>query len=106
MTIPPNKKLVDPLPPRQISICLLDAHPTSDPSSIEDSLSQLKEQTFKNWTAVYFVNKVTEDLKSLASKGNLKVVLAEDTGSVGRNYELGIIRHCPSKSFVVVLRNY
>ena len=26
------------------------------------------------------------------------------TGSVGRNYEVGIIHHCPNKSFVVVLR--
>jgi len=28
----------------------------------------------------------------------------KDTGSVGRNYEVGIIKHCPIKSFVFILR--
>jgi hypothetical protein len=31
-------------------------------------------------------------------------VLPVSTGSVGRNYEVGIIKNCPDKSFVVVLK--
>jgi hypothetical protein len=32
------------------------------------------------------------------------MTLARDSGSVGRNYELGIVKHCPNKSFAVVLK--
>ena len=28
----------------------------------------------------------------------------KDSGSIGRNYELGVIKHCPNKSFVFILK--
>ncbi len=37
-------------------------------------------------------------------KQGYNIKLGVHTGSVGRNYEVGIINLCPNKSFVVVLK--
>lgn len=38
------------------------------------------------------------------NKEGYNITLVTHTGSVGRNYEVGIINYCPKKSFVVVLK--
>mgnify|MGYP006347208387 FL=1 len=41
---------------REVSLCFLDAEPNSDLELIKGSFEKLKEQTFENWTAVYFLD--------------------------------------------------
>lgn len=71
------------------------------------SFEKIKQQTFRKWTAIYFVNKlVKENIRYAEDQQNMgyNIKLVNHTGSVGRNYEVGIIKHCPQKSFIVVLR--
>lgn len=38
------------------------------------------------------------------NKEQRRVILAKASDSLGRNYELGIIKQCPNKSFIALLK--
>jgi len=54
MMTPYNQQLFEHVQPRPIHYCVLDAHPSSNFQQLSNSLENLKKQTYKNWTAVYF----------------------------------------------------
>jgi hypothetical protein len=83
---------------------VLDAHPSSDLAATQSHLEGLRQQSYGNWTAVYFAEGETKELENHLKGVEANVQVVPDQGSVGRNYEVGIIKHCPPKSFVVVLR--
>ena len=108
MVIPKNRRLFDPLPARPVSYCILDAHPSSL-QDIKSSFNDLKEQSTRNWKAVYLVASQQYELLDYVEsqqKSGWQLELLVHSGSVGRNYETAIINACPNKSFVVVLRSY
>jgi len=53
------------------------------------------------------MKQIDEEMKAYLKKernSGYSIELVRHSGNVGRNYELGIVRHCPNKTFVVVLR--
>jgi len=48
----------------------LDAQPDPRLNPIRGSFEELKKQSYSNWTAVYFVDKVTEEMKEYVSQQN------------------------------------
>jgi hypothetical protein len=106
MIIQENHRLIDPLPERPIHYCVIDANPDSDHKILLRAFENLKNQSFTNWTAVYFVDKLTEQNSKYVrnqTKGGFRLKLVVHSESIGRNYEIGIIKHCPNGSFALVL---
>ena len=94
------------MPPREVRFCILDAQANSDFASIKSSLENLKKQSYQEWVAVYYVREVTEQMLQFMAQENkqrMTVRLAKASASLGRNYELAIVKECPDKSFVVIL---
>jgi hypothetical protein len=104
LSIAPNRILHEPLPQRPIHFCVLDAHPSSDLAATKKHFEGLKQQSYANWTAVYFAEGEAKEVEDYAKETGVGVRVVRNQGSVGRNYEVGIIKHCPPKSFVLVLR--
>lgn len=56
MTTKENRRLFEPLPPREVYYCFVDAHPSSSNEELKASVEALKAQSYKKWSAVYFVD--------------------------------------------------
>lgn len=59
-----------------------------------------KWQLYQNWTAVYIVNNVEEINQNELSQ---RTKLMNNTGNKGLNIEQALTKHCPHKSFAVLL---
>ena len=60
MVIGENRLLFDPLPPRDVNFCIIDAEPNDSYQGLINSFEKLKKQKYKKWKAIYFMNKISE----------------------------------------------
>jgi hypothetical protein len=66
LSVKDNRLLHEPLPPREVTYCFLDAHPDSNSNRIMRSFVQLKSQNYSGWAAVYFLQEPSEELLDFA----------------------------------------
>jgi hypothetical protein len=108
MMVPLNKKTIEPFS-REITFCLLDAEPHSIVKNIQISFEKIKLQTYAQWTAVYALDQEPPEIRFYVEeqkKKGFNIKTFRHSGSLGRNYEMSIINHCPDKSHIVVLRRH
>ena len=64
------------------------------------SLGVFGKQSYASWTAVYFTGVSTPPL---SMKYQNKATMVPSSGNKGRNIELAVTKHCPHRSFAVLL---
>jgi len=109
MSIPYNRQLYERVEQRAVHYCLFDSDPSQNFEAIKESVKELEKQDYSQWTAVYYLNQTTDEHKAYTQEmkqQGFNIIIEESTGSIGRNIEYGIIKLCPNKSFVVILKTH
>ncbi len=91
---------METLPPREITLCIVTLDPLGE-GDIRASFAKLQKQTYQNWTAVFFTQDQSSNLKAEQGEGRLKVL--SSSGNKGKNIEKAVAKHCEHRAFALLL---
>ena len=86
----------------KVSFCIVSLPvPEKEAEAIESSFAKLREQTYRNWKAVYFTNSSTPTAKR--PKSDSKLEIANSSTYEGLNLQRAAVFHCKIRDVMVLL---